>query len=236
MNNYKYNFNTIYSHTLDMYGIDISAGNYESVALSAWEKIGNKQYRLYNLKEKPKHIGKNLWQVKLPCNVDVIEAVTSCLEDSQTTSNQYDYPTTHTQFVEQYNEAWKRNTNPLYLSGGYIKYRLEDNSLLFESHYSLVNILYKGYVADEEGLPFLTEKELEAIAVYCAYIHDLKDARISKDKSTMEMALYLEQKWKKACTQARIPDYINQNEFDEILNVSSSWDRKRFGKSFKPVR
>jgi hypothetical protein len=23
---------------------------------------------------------------------------------------------------------------------------------------------------------------------------------------------------------------------DEILNVSTSWDRKRFGKSFKPIR
>jgi hypothetical protein len=23
---------------------------------------------------------------------------------------------------------------------------------------------------------------------------------------------------------------------DEILNVATSWDRKRFGKSFKPVR
>jgi hypothetical protein len=33
-----------------------------------------------------------------------------------------------------------------------------------------------------------------------------------------------------------VPSYINQNEMDEILNVATSWDRKRFGRSFKPVR
>ena len=47
---------------------------------------------------------------------------------------------------------------------------------------------------------------------------------------------YLEQNWKTLCTQARVPDFINQNEMDEILNVSVSWDRKRFGKSFKPIK
>lgn len=52
----------------------------------------------------------------------------------------------------------------------------------------------------------------------------------------MQLAQMLEQKWKLLCTQARVPDYINQNEMDEILNVMTSWDRKRFGRSFKPIR
>lgn len=236
MNNYKYNFNTIYPHALDMYNLDIQSNEYETVALSAWEKIGNKQYKLYHFRDTPEKIAEHTWAIKLPCNVDVIEAVTADWEDSQKTSSVYNHPEHHSQYVEQYIESRKHNTNPLYLSGKYIKYRLEDNHLILDSYFPNVNILYKGYVADEEGLPYLTEKELEAIVAYCAYISDLKEARITRDKSTMELALYMEQKWKKACTQARIPDYINQNEFDEILNVSSSWDRKRFGKSFKPIR
>jgi hypothetical protein len=52
----------------------------------------------------------------------------------------------------------------------------------------------------------------------------------------MQLAQLLDVKWKNLCTQSRVPDYINQNEMDEILNVSTSWDRKRFGKSFKPIR
>ena len=49
------------------------------------------------------------------------------------------------------------------------------------------------------------------------------------------MAMYLENKWRKLMLHARTPSYINQNEMDEILNVSTSWDRKRFGRSYKPL-
>jgi hypothetical protein len=38
------------------------------------------------------------------------------------------------------------------------------------------------------------------------------------------------------CTQARVADHLSQNEVDEILNVSTSWDRKRYGQSYKPLR
>ena len=63
-----------------------------------------------------------------------------------------------------------------------------------------------------------------------------KKALLTRDQASMQLAQMLEQKWLKLCTQARVPDYINQNEMDEILNVATSWDRKRFGKSFKPIK
>jgi hypothetical protein len=59
---------------------------------------------------------------------------------------------------------------------------------------------------------------------------------MTKDQFTFQMSQKMEQVWKSLCTQARVPDYMNQNEMDEILNVATSWDRKRFGKSFKPSR
>jgi hypothetical protein len=59
---------------------------------------------------------------------------------------------------------------------------------------------------------------------------------MTKDQSTFQMAQIMEAKWKSLCTQARVAEYINQNEMDEILNVATSWDRKRFGKSFKPIK
>jgi len=63
-----------------------------------------------------------------------------------------------------------------------------------------------------------------------------KKALQTRDSATLQLSQILEQKWKVLCTQARVPEYINQNEMDEILNVLTSWDRKRFGKSFKPIR
>jgi len=38
----------------------------------------------------------------------------------------------------------------------------------------------------------------------------------------------------KKCSNARTPDYINQNEMDMILEAKASWNRKVFGKSYKP--
>ena len=83
---------------------------------------------------------------------------------------------------------------------------------------------------------YLTEKEIDAIAAFCAYSYDFKQARLTKDQATLQMAQIMEQTWKRLCSAARVPDYINQNEMDEILNVSTSWDRKRFGKSYKPMK
>jgi hypothetical protein len=102
--------------------------------------------------------------------------------------------------------------------------------------FETVNVLYKGVLADETGLPSLDEKETDAVAVFFAYATTYKKALVSKDQLTFQFAKDLEQKWLTKCTQARVPDFINQNQMDEILNAVSSWDRKRFGKSFKPIR
>ena len=44
--------------------------------------------------------------------------------------------------------------------------------------YALRRVLYH---ADEEGLPFLTDKEVDAIAAFYAYTVEYKNARISKN-------------------------------------------------------
>jgi hypothetical protein len=98
-----------------------------------------------------------------------------------------------------------------------------------------VIILYKGFVADEDGLPFLNAKEVDAIAAFCSYSNLFKAGIVTRDSATLQLSQLMEQKWKNLCTQARVPEYLNQNEMDEILNVATSWDRKRFGKSFKPI-
>jgi hypothetical protein len=46
----------------------------------------------------------------------------------------------------------------------------------------------------------------------------------------------LERKWYKQCDAARVDDYISQNDMDQILDAKSSWNRKVYGKSYKPIR
>lgn len=232
----EYSFHTAYTQARELYGLELNPDEFESIGLTAWGKIGNKKYRLYKYQVVPTKSELNEYYVDLPCNVDCIEAVTTNYEDYQKTT-----PTTlagnnQNGWIEGYVETRKYNTGKLYVSGKFIKYREENNKIILSDRFQVVNILYKGYVVDDDGLPYLSEKEVDAIAVFCAYTDMFKKALLTRDGASMQLAQILEQKWLKLCTQARVPDYINQNEMDEILNVATSWDRKRFGKSFKPIK
>ena len=231
-----YSFHTAYTQARELYGLELNPDEFESIGLTAWGRIGNKKYRLYKYQVVPTKSELNEYYVDLPCNVDCIEAVTTNYEDYQKTT-----PTTlagnnQNGWIEGYVETRKYNTGKLYVSGKFIKYREENNKIILSDRFQVVNILYKGYVVDDDGLPYLNEKEVDAIAAFCAYTDMFKKALLTRDGASMQLAQILEQKWLKLCTQARVPDYINQNEMDEILNVATSWDRKRFGKSFKPIK
>lgn len=233
----SYPFHTAYTHAREFFGLELTPDEFETIGIVGWEKIQNFKYRLYQYGAVPEYnTNTGEWYVELPCNVDTIEAVTAQFEDYQYTSNQHTTDTYINSWIEGFIEGRKRSTNPLYMSGKYIKYREEDNRLIFSSEYNYINILYKGIIVDDDGLPSLNSKEVEAVATFCAYTNTFKNAVLTKNQSTMQLAIMLKSLWEKACLQARIPYYLNQNEMDEILNAASSWDRKRFGKSFKPVR
>ena len=136
-------------------------------------------------------------------------------------------------WMEGYAESRKFNTGSLYMGGKFVKYRQELNRIFISDKFDVLNILYKGFIADEEGLPYLNEKEVDAIATFIAYSDMFKKALMTRDSASLQLSQLLEQQTK---SQLGDPIYINQNEMDEILNVSTSWDRKRFGKSFKPTR
>lgn len=232
----EYPFNAAYGQARDLYGLELNPDEFESIGLTGWGKIGNNRYRLYKYEAVPEKNTLGEYVVELPCNVDIIESVTANYEDYQKTTpitmagnNQFGW-------VEGYIESRKFNTGSLYTSGKFIKYRKEGNTLFLSDSFQVVYVLYKGIIVDEEGLPYLYEKEMDAVAAFCAYADMFKKALMTRDSATLQLSQILEQKWKTLCTQARVPEYLNQNEMDEILNVLTSWDRKRFGKSFKPIK
>ena len=231
-----YPFKTAYTQARELYGLELNPDEFESIGLTAWSRIGNKKCKIYKYQVVPTLSVLNEWYIDLPCNVDEIEAITANYEDYQKTTPTNLAGNNQNGWIEGYIETRKYNTGMLYASGKFIKYRQEGNQIFLSDKFDVVNILYRGFIVDEEGLPSLTDKELDAVAVFCAYTDMFKKALISRDSASMQFAQLLEQKWLKLCTQARLPDYINQNEMDEILNVGSSWDRKRFGRSFKPIK
>ena len=130
----------------------------------------------------------------------------------------------------------KRNKSPRYISGKYARFQRADDKLLFDKDYGKVNILYKGIILDEDDLPYLNDKEVNAIAAYCAFTVKRKEYFKTQNQQVFQQSQILELEWKRLCDAARVPEYINQNDMNEILEARASWDRKVYNKSFKPYK
>lgn len=214
-----------------LYGLEMLPEDFEELGLVAWNFIGNKKVRLYKFSAE---LGCSR-TVELPCNADIIEAVTYGFEDWNYTTNDTPNGDFNSQFVESYIEGRKLFENPLYINGRYAKYERVGDTLYFDKDYGRVNILYKGVILDDEGLPDINDKESIAIATYCAYIKKYKEGLITNNPNIIQMAQLLEQKWYRYCDAARVPMGFSQNDMNEILDVKTSWDRKRYNKSYKPL-
>lgn len=226
-------FNYIYTLANSLYGLEIEPERFEELGLVAWNLIGNKNIRLYRYFDK---VDCKDLSIKLPCNCDIIEAVTYNHEDWNYSTNKTVNGDYNSQFTEQYIESRKLYTDPLYISGKYAKYERVGDILYFDKDYGQVCILYKGIQLDEEGLPEVNDKEALAIATYIAFAVKQKQGWITNNQNLIQMAQYLQQQWLKYCDSARVSIYLNQNDMDEILDVKSSWNRKIYNKAYKPIK
>ena len=226
--------NFYYALTLvdQLFGIEVQEDDFEEIALIAWNQIGNKRSRLYHYTICLDECQKSL---ELPCNVDTIEAVTTNFEDYQHVTNHND-ENYSSAYIENYIEHHKAFRNPLYARGKFVEYERVGDTLYFNQPYDKIHILYKGVVVDENGLPEINDKEALAIATFVAYTIKFKEGLMNNNKNSLELAQMLRQQWLVRCDQARVPEEMSQNDFDTILDIKNSSNRKLFGISFKPVR
>ena len=225
-------FNYIYTAANSLYGLELEPEQFEELGLTAWNLIGNKTVRLYNYSA---DISCDDLSVQLPCNCDIIEAVTYNHEDWNYSTNKTVNGDYNSQFTEQYIEARKLYQSPLYISGKYAKYERVGDTLYFDKDYGKVNILYKGVILDEDGLPKVNEKEALAIATYIAFATKQKQGWITNNQNIIQLAQYLYQQWLKYCDSARVPLSIDQNTMNQVLDAKSSWNRKVYNKAYKPI-
>lgn len=226
LNNFKYAL----SLASTMFGIKSNdEDTLIEIALIAFKKIGNKRTTLYKAK-----LPVNKGVVQLPCNCDILEAVTVDGEDFNIASNIHDFGDRNSQIIENYVESQKRETDGLYIPGRLIHYREQKNCIFVNPCFRSVNILYFGELLDEEGLPELTDQEALALATYIAYTTKWKEYLQNKNKEAGQICQGLKEDWLTQCTQARQPEYISQNTMDEILDGLSRFPNKLYHKSFKP--
>lgn len=216
-----------------LYGVELNFDDFAEVGLNAWNFIGNKQTRLYRYRAK---IDPTDLSINLPCNADIIEAVTLDEEDWNYSTNIDSFGDINSFNIESDIEQYKYNTNILYQNGRFVNYEKAGNTLYFDRNYGTVNILYRGIMLDEDGLPELSDKEVIAIATYVAYVQKFKQGLITNNVAITNMANLLKADWLKYCDAARVPTHISQNDMNEILEAKASWDRKMYNKSYHPLK
>lgn len=230
MNNFKYAI----SLAQMLYDIDINdMDTLIEIGLVAYGFIGNKNTQL---KSEIVNVDQKTGLVKIPCKADLIEAITDPrVEDWSYTSNVKNFGDWNTLNVEQYIEKSKQSIDPLYISGRFIKYRREGNYIYVNENLQQVCILYHTEELDEEDLPLINDKEAIAIADYIAYTVKYKEALRSNNSAVFQMAQTIKKQWQIHCDAARVPEYVNQNEMNDLLEVMSSSNRKVHGRSYKPT-
>lgn len=227
----KVNFHYIAVLLDMMYGIELDDEVIEELGLIGWELIGNQDTRLYNYST----CLDNKNSVKLPCNASSVESVTVSYEDWKRTTNYSENGDQYTAFVESTIEAEKLYSSPYYISGKFVPYEQIEDTLYFKRNYGVVNVLYRGILMDQDGLPELTDKEALALATYIAYVTKYKEGLKTNNPQIVQQSELLYSKWLKQCDQARVTS-LSQNDMDQILDIKNSWDRKSYGLSLKTVK
>ena len=217
-----------------LYDIDINdMDTLIEIGLVAYNFIGNKNT---HLQADIVNVDSKSGLVKLPCEVDLIEAITyPKLEDWNYTSNIKNFGDQNTLNVEQYIEKQKQSIDPLYISGKLVKYRREGNYIYVNEPVEQVCVLYHTEQLDEDDLPIINDKEAIAIADYIAYTVKYKEALRSNNSAVFQMAQTIKVQWLAHCNAARVPEYVTQNEMNDLLDVASSHNRKVHGRSYKPT-
>lgn len=213
-----------------LYGITVQEDEWEEIALTGWNMIGNKRMRIYRYKTCVSNCEEG---VELPCNCDQIEAVTTDFEEWNYSTNDTPNGDISSSFIEAYIENRKAFRDPLYAKGKFIKYERVGDTLYFDRPHGKINILYKGQILDDSGLPQITDSEARALATYLAYIMKYREGLQTNNVNIIKLAEDLRLKWLLQADQARTDYYMSQNDWDKVLDAKTSWNKKQFGKSLK---
>ena len=230
MNNFKYAITLAQM----LYDVDINdMDTLIEIGLVAYNFIGNKNT---HLEAEIVNVDSKSGLVKLPCKADLIEAITyPNIEDWNYTSNTKNFGDFNSLNIEQYIEKSKQSIDPLYLSGKLVKYRREGNYIYVTEPISQVCVLYHSEQLDDDDLPLINDKEAVAIADYIAYTIKYKEALRSNNSAVFQMAQTIKRQWLIHCDAARVPEYVGQNEMNDLLEIASSHNRKVHGRSYKPT-
>jgi len=229
----------------DLTGITMTDEDFIEKAYRGYRKIGNIATATYKYKGKVEN-----QKIKLPCNIEFMESLSTgdivldsindiiFVSENPTgpITSQYYYPDIIA--FDNINKINLSRTN-LHPTGTFVPYEI-----IGKNEYLLVNeklegeellVIYRGQVLDEDGLPSLTAKEVEALAYYVAYL-EVQKRIFMKEPGMADMFAIIKPEYIRTMAAAKIPEYVSQNFWDELLSANTRFDRKTFNNSYRLIR
>jgi hypothetical protein len=116
-----------------------------------------------------------------------------------------------------------------------VDYRLEDDYIIINDDRMVgypVRIRYSSILTDDDGLPMLNDKEVEAIAANVA----MQKAEIdlfSGVATAGEILKYIKPEAVRLLQAAGMDEKLSEDDLDKILNIKASWEQKTYGNRLK---
>lgn len=225
------NIKSAFSFANTFYGVNLKESDFEEIALNAWELIGTKHTEL---KEFIGNVEDGF--LELPCDCVEIELVSLPIVDADITDTLINGLDTESIAVETFIELRPNLSTPYYNGEKFVKYKQIGNRLQFDRNYRDVLVKYHGVIMDDNDLPLINDKEMRAIAAYVAYATIYKEGLMKRDSNIISMANVIKSEWLQYCNAARVSSNLSQNDMDAILDAKTTWDRKKYGISYHPIK
>ena len=213
-NNMDYNLQSIYMGMTKinyMFGDNPSVDDYLDNALNCLRQIGNMYPNIESFLGKTDNTGK----LCLPVKAFQIESVT--------------VPTV----IDRMEDSLWLNTSNLYGRGFYNRFEFYGDYIMSTPDTNL-QVIYRTYVHDEEGLPMISEAEAEACAYWWKWV-DTRRKLYQGNQLAASLLPLAEKDKNKAVNQARVAsEGYSQNFLNQYLDVLTAANRKRFNVPYKP--
>ena len=227
------------------YGISVSEDDFIEEAYHAFKDINSIPVRNYYSVQKPSNA--DSMTIQVPCNLYKLISVTGspAHEDGYKDIEPYtELRNDRDGKVSNYNiltgnsdmRTYHFDDKPYTGLGTYLQYEWVDEMTIKIADQRLwdteIHLVYEGIAMDEDGLPLITRKHAVAIAAKVALTYATRKM-FQGDMLMANVLPTIKAESDRLVQAAAIPESITDNQLDEMLNEMTSFDRKRYNRSFK---
>ena len=222
-----------------MYALDMNEDDFIEMAYDVWRSIGNIATVLhrYFVKVPEDYI------IEIPKQAEFIESVTIVNERNVLESfDSAGAKDANTFAYQERSNLPDLNQSITKSPGKAVNYITQaNNSLKITSADALsrdIMVVYRTLDTDEDGLPMLNDKEVEAIAAEVARRYLIRKAFQGiglKDKTGMTLLQFMAGEASRLMTAAKIDENLTDDALDKLLDIKTSWDRKVYNSRFNLI-